>query len=613
MPTGADVLHIRRHQFRYRVTKGTAATLPRSTVQMALQTALAGRAPAVVRPGDGSVWLIRRLEIGATVGASWTSGSVANAVANAVVAALARTFDRGADGLNVKRFPDRAAFTARLLIDCADDRAAGRWEYAGIADEISGLGAGAIRSIIAAEPGTALDALVQMTPADLRRVLRRLGSSDAEMVLDSLASTGASTGDPVAHVVEALDRLLARAEFPGGRAPATLALFVEVARANRRPPPAGTTGRAKEIAQLAATLRAATPREARRLVEALDEGDWRAVAPGAMEELTGFVSWPPEARAKAVRSLVRAQSGGPEEAPRAAASRLPTELGGMFLLLPLIEEVPWKAATTMWPRLEEIEASRLLQYLTVIAALGVERNAVAAGDRVLRLALGIPDAVDARSVSAWSRQIEANAIRRSIDVRVKQLRQLQKVSGDVTLAALRGGVVAVDGALGIWLGSVPAAPASIRELVASIDAALGTPARITASAPWIEACLESGRVQSRPIDKHLMTRLDEQARYATIGAPFELPETVSNMVMLAAHALCRALAWRLPGFSSSTLGYLSDNFLSFAAEVSFEPEQIVVYVGDPPLHLVLTLAGMNRRRFRLDATGDREWILTQQR
>jgi hypothetical protein len=254
-----------------------------------------------------------------------------------------------------------------------------------------------------------------------------------------------------------------------------------------------------------------------------------------------------------------------------------------------------------------------MQYLSLIAVLGPQRNAAASVDPVLRFALDIPDGVGAHLISEWSQSIGTHTARRSMQVMAEHLYRRGKVSGAVTLAPMGEGVVAVDGARGIWLGTAPADPGSILSLVASIDAALGRPAAIAASEPWIEACLESGRRQPTPIDERFLGRLDEQRQHVSVGAPFDLRPAMSEILRITAHTLGRELAWRLPGFSSSSLRYLWDNFLSFTADVSIKPNQIVVHVGDPPLHLVLSLAGMNRRRFLFEATGNREWVLTQRR
>jgi hypothetical protein len=612
MLTDEDRLSIRRHQVRYRVARGSTRVAALGAQEGALHTSLGERLSAYFPSGDETIWLIRRLHVRASVGSSSSTRGVTKTLAAAVVAALARTFEEGVDEDNVKRFPDRAAFIARLLLDCAGDRAARRWEYREFGEITDRPASTAIRTIVASEAETAVDALIRMTRADLRAVLASLSPADAGAVLESLATApGTSRADPAEVVAAALGDLLARSEFPTEPGGAALALFLEVARSSGGRPPGRTDTRAREVAQLAATLRVARRDESQGLARALAEGDWRAVDAHALEGLAGLAAWPSDIRRRIVRSLSKALSGEPEQTHRTA--RTTTDLGGMFLLLPLLDEFPWATAAATWPAHDATEPSRLLQYLTLIAALGPERNAAAAGDPVLRLALGIPEDVNARSLHRWAQGVGADEACRSIQVIAGHLHRLGKVSGAVTLAPLGDGVVAVDGLRGIWLGTAPGEPSSIRKLVASIDAAIRGPVAVAASEAWIEACLEPGHRHPGPIDERFLSRLDEQARHATVGGAFELPPLVRDMLLVTAQGLGRELAWRLPGFSTSTLPYLWDNFLSFAAEISSEPQQIVVHLGDPPLHLVLSLAGLNRRRFRLDATGDREWVLTQQR
>ena len=83
------------------------------------------------------------------------------------------------------------------------------------------------------------------------------------------------------------------------------------------------------------------------------------------------------------------------------------------------------------------------------------------------------------------------------------------------------------------------------------------------------------------------------------------------MVAEASHTLLRALARRLPGFADASAGYLWENVLACSASVQIEPARFVVRLSNPPLGVLLSLTGLNRTRFRLDATGDAEWCLTQ--
>ena len=170
----------------------------------------------------------------------------------------------------------------------------------------------------------------------------------------------------------------------------------------------------------------------------------------------------------------------------------------------------------------------------------------------------------------------------------------------------------MDNERGIWLGTAPAAPSSIAALLSSLTTSLGTRVVAAGTEAWIEACIDTADVPApEPIDAHLLARLADQARHATLGAPFDLTPPVRDFLLVVAQAIGRELAWRLPGFARSTLPYLAANFLAFEATVEVEQDRYVVAVGDPPLHLVLSLTGMNRRRFVLPATGTREWLLTQ--
>src|SRR6266540_2043939 len=136
----------------------------------------------------------------------------------------------------------------------------------------------------------------------------------------------------------------------------------------------------------------------------------------------------------------------------------------MFLLLPLLEELPWEAMTAGWPDLDGIAPSLLARFLALVGTLGADRNSVAVLDPVLRLALGLPPALGVPGINGWSRSIGPGATR----------------------------------------GSTGA-------LIGSIDAAIGESVAVAGSEAWIEACLPPGRAQPEPIEPRLLMRLGAQA------------------------------------------------------------------------------------------------------
>ena len=67
-----------------------------------------------------------------------------------------------------------------------------------------------------------------------------------------------------------------------------------------------------------------------------------------------------------------------------------TTLGGIFLLLPLLAELPLADATKGWPALREVSAEQVVSALSITGVLGPDRAARALADPWLRLALGLP-------------------------------------------------------------------------------------------------------------------------------------------------------------------------------------------------------------------------------
>lgn len=92
-----------------------------------------------------------------------------------------------------------------------------------------------------------------------------------------------------------------------------------------------------------------------------------------------------------------------------------------------------------------------------------------------------------------------------------------------------------------------------------------------------------------------------------------LPQDAAGAVRVASSALLRELAHRLPGMAEASAGHLRRNVLATDAQVSVDPDRIVVALGHPPLNLLLSLTGMNRRSYLLPATGRRPWMITSRR
>jgi hypothetical protein len=75
--------------------------------------------------------------------------------------------------------------------------------------------------------------------------------------------------------------------------------------------------------------------------------------------------------------------------------------------------------------------------------------------------------------------------------------------------------------------------------------------------------------------------------------------TWKRVLTFGARRVMHGFVQRLPGFAQSRCAYLHRNLLDFAATLEFEPARIVVKLGRPPLHLMLSLIGASRGTLHL--------------
>ena len=67
--------------------------------------------------------------------------------------------------------------------------------------------------------------------------------------------------------------------------------------------------------------------------------------------------------------------------------------------------------------------------------------------------------------------------------------------------------------------------------------------------------------------------------------------------------IARSLAWRLPGFSTSSLPHLYENFLDFPASIEEHENRHVVRLGAPPLQVILNMTGICRWQYTVSWLG----------
>jgi hypothetical protein len=69
--------------------------------------------------------------------------------------------------------------------------------------------------------------------------------------------------------------------------------------------------------------------------------------------------------------------------------------------------------------------------------------------------------------------------------------------------------------------------------------------------------------------------------------------------------VARSLSWRLPGFSTSSLPHLYENFLDFPASIEEHESRRVVRLGAPPLQVILNMTGICRWQYTISWLGSK--------
>ena len=424
------VLHVRRHEAHVRGVGADPRPVPLDRLAGEL-TALIGMPGG--DGGEGGLWFLPRLD----VRVCWLPGAgdpPVRLLARTVLARLRAVLDDDpAQVPGARWFPDRTCWIAQWLADLAHDGTAGRWEY----DEL-GHAQGDVVGVAERSPGELLAALRSLPGAELDVLLDALRPEVASRVAAAIADPAAGDIRPpqVAVCVRALQ---IAGRLPPEPRSATLAVAVAVAvgvgdaaAPDARPSPR-TLNVCADLAVLALASRDATPRDLAGLAAAVAAADWPAVAALAGAPIAAAVAgWAPSDRRAVADVLVRGAAGsapdddGPADTPRPVATEPAgrTPFGGMFLLLPLLAELPWRAASRGWPGLpldgrpgplpatdpaaDVVPADRVLAALAVAGVLAPDRAGLVLADPWLRLALDLPP-LDPDAVAGWAGQVSADA------------------------------------------------------------------------------------------------------------------------------------------------------------------------------------------------------------
>lgn len=222
---------------------------------------------------DPSVWLIDRLDVDVALGGALDEHLLAETWSIEIARALAHRLNRGE---GVVRFPTRAAFVARFIVDAASGRDAGKWYYAQF-DSLRALPTSAkIREAIVREPELAFAIIAELVRANrVDEVIAALGDRGAHEIWATVFPPNECEASP-----RLLELLLS---FWEGAALATPQLALRLAAsALRHTPdatPAAIRAHVDALLVLAEAMRVAgddAAVDSWRFVEALVDGDLAA-------------------------------------------------------------------------------------------------------------------------------------------------------------------------------------------------------------------------------------------------------------------------------------------------------------------------------------------------
>jgi hypothetical protein len=562
----------------------------------AISTTLSRRLPDFA----SDIWLIRRLNLEVDVNLSSCDEQLAGAWANQAADSLTQIFENAAESDGVLHFPDRAAYLAHFLRSLADDSAWGKWYFREFAGLRSLPLSAALRAALCRDGRTGLAALLQLPEADVQKVICSLNQQDANLVLEGIANEGADAAAPL--LLESLNpALLGLRGMRGSESNDALELYLRV----RRESAGGTGTEVKRfvIALVALIRQFERSGAAADLLHVLCRGNasdlYEMAGPTAAERLMPLLG----ASEKWLHAVVDCQPFAAKEPSRDA--RHYSFHGGIFLLLPLLDAMPIASATSSWPSLDRTPAAAAVRFLILLKTTGNGTAARMFHDAVVRDLIGIPAEMDAASLSQWQRYLSRRQLFQfQIEIARWQMENTiaARVSPDVFTQRNPRFFACVDELHDSLMFALPDCRSSLA-LVSK--AASDCSARFAPPPPR-----EQGHSQlpDSSIPRADRTALGDDLAFLKLPSALKGTSRSDLTFSVAARTLLRAFSGRLPGFSRSSLEYLHRNFLDIHATLEVEPlddppGRCNVLLASPPLHVVLSLAGMNRQTYSLSWSG----------
>jgi hypothetical protein len=609
-----------------------------SLLERQLPSACASLLGPLYPESDPSIWFIRRLDVNLAIDASLETAQPAREWSELLARTLQRTLSNSDAREDVLHFPSPAAYLAQFLRDLADGVAWSKWYYAGF----NGLRAlpmnAALREALCREAAAGEGALLQLAgDGRLERVLCALTEADCRTVLTAFCGTArdAAAPDAITSHLQAAWRASQSTRGlilePAARHHAALQLYL--AMRDGVAAPTRSPALLLAIRALLWLARWMTSLQAVPLLAALQHGDtataFSLVRGHDIEALSTLLRCKPVLVAEIAEQLRAATTGSTHAISLQAVEPRITPFGGVFWLLPRVDELGLEECAAALPAFEDEPPAALVRFLVLLKCLGAPRTARAFFDPVLREVARVSPDLSAEDVRAWAQGITPERTGDFQTHWVTHCRRQGVISGRwLSVRPARRGrlLLLADGERNIYLratrsisrlmsvleeqqaeycsDAVFCDPALAGMLPATVS---GTPVRAWNSSEATACATEEASVatcleRARPPDDDLT--------YMGLASLFRSARHLDLALSLAARGVLGSFAWRLPGFAWSSADFLYTNFLDVTATVESEAVHWLVRLTRPPLHIVLAMTGAAHDTYRVSWLGGRRVQLT---
>lgn len=574
----------------------------RARCEAALATSLPHMLAAALGPllsaQDSSLWFVRHLNLELSAEHTIEHAQIGEVWAKEIARGLMDALESEEPG--VLHFPDRASYLAHFLLDLAAGAAWDRWYYS-IFDGLRMLSlSAAMRTAICELPQDGLRALHLLSEDQRHALIKALSTADARRVLSALGTElgDGSAADCLSPLVRHWNAGLVFHD-PGRR---SLALFVAVS--GERPELAGEDLRAMVVAacRLAGFLDE-QPDDGAVLaaIRAADLAALYALLGTAAELLVPLLHAPSDL----FDDLLQRVRGEPVVSSAGRREMRFTAFGGAFLLLPILDDFPFERATADWPGMGDVGPAALVRFLVLAKCFGRTHAQGCMRDPVVRDLLQIPPTISPQAAAEWLGRISPDRLHSFLQVHAAWHMDNGTADAEaflLTRVSHRGAPVTVllDCEHGVWLF------AKSRSRQAKIDFDLPQPMQLWCDKSlWDLGCDAFPQTPLRSmgdVDNDSFPSSSALARdLSYLGLPRDLNSRRSAdfALSVAAQGVLRCFALKLPGFGKSSPDYLHRNFLDCCAAVEETAERMIVSLAKPPLHLVLGMAGLDHRSYRL--------------